>query len=156
MDPIITNIHSRRNQPPLSLMMANVVYLIRGTSGITLRNLLKQDLNHSFIEYLIRSIFADFCCREGISSLNSDINDFRDRSAYGSPLNMVARERNSNENNAHFKYKLLNFSPCAKRPRKSTKFSWKFLTKCFYLLRDGVLLFSQIFETKSIQDGVKT
>ena len=36
-------------QTPLSLIMANVVYLIRDTSDITLRNLLKQDLTHSSI-----------------------------------------------------------------------------------------------------------
>ena len=44
-DPVITNIHSRRNEPPLSLIMTNVAYLIRETFDITLRNLLKQDLN---------------------------------------------------------------------------------------------------------------
>ena len=49
MDPAITNIHTRRNQPPLSLIMADVVYLIRETSDITLRNLLKQALTHSLI-----------------------------------------------------------------------------------------------------------
>ena len=38
MDPVITNIHSRRNQPKLSLTMTNVVYLIRETSHITQRN----------------------------------------------------------------------------------------------------------------------
>ena len=47
MDPVITSIHSRRNQPPLSLIKVNVAYLIRETSNITLRNLLKQDLTHS-------------------------------------------------------------------------------------------------------------
>ena len=45
-DSVIANIHSRRNQPPLSLIMANIVYLIRETFAITLRNLLKQDLTH--------------------------------------------------------------------------------------------------------------
>ena len=35
-----------------------------------------------FIKYIIRPIFADFCCREGISCLNLDINDSRDRSAF--------------------------------------------------------------------------
>ena len=67
---IITNIYSRCNQPPLFLIMANVVYLISETSAITLRNLLKQDLTH-----LINPIFADFCCHEGISCLDSDSGD---------------------------------------------------------------------------------
>ena len=44
---VITNIHSRRNQPTLFLIMANAVYLIRETSVITLRNLLKDDSAHS-------------------------------------------------------------------------------------------------------------
>ena len=32
--------------------------------------------------------------------------------------------------------------------RVSRKFSWRFLKRCFYLLREGVLLFSQIFWNK--------
>ena len=47
MDSIITNTHSRRNHPPLSLIMTNIVYLIREMTAITLRNVLKHDLNHS-------------------------------------------------------------------------------------------------------------
>ena len=47
MDSVITNIHYRCKQPPLSLIMPNVIYLIREMFAITLRNLLKQDLTHT-------------------------------------------------------------------------------------------------------------
>ena len=117
--------------------MTNVVYLIREASDITLRNLLK---------YLIRPIFADFSCREGISCLKSDIKNSRDRSAFfvGYLLNMVAREINSNDNNAHIQ--ITYFFLCGElKFSVSRKFSRRFLKRCFYLLRDGV---SQIFRNK--------
>ena len=51
----ITNIHSRRNQAQLSLIMTSVAY---------------------------RNVVTDFCSREGISCLNSGINDSRDCSPF--------------------------------------------------------------------------
>ena len=75
LDSVITSIDFRRSQPPLSLIVVNVVYLIKETCAIKLRNLLKPGLNHSS-----NTFFADFCCRQGISCPNPDING----SSYGS------------------------------------------------------------------------
>ena len=121
MDSVITNIN-RRNQPPLSLLLTNVVYLIREASSVTLRMLLK----HPFIKYLIRPIFADFLRRiPGIIVL-----------FYRSPLSMVARERIPNKNS--ISYVVL----CEERIKVPRKFSSRFLKRCFDYLKDGVSLFS--------------
>ena len=121
MDLVITNINFRRNQPAFSLLITNVVYLIRETSSITLGMLLQ----HPFIRYLIRPIFADFLRRiPGIVVL-----------FYRSPLSMVARERMPNKN---ISYVVL----WEEQIKVSRKFSTRFLNRCFYYLKDGVSLFS--------------
>ena len=100
-----------------------------------------------FIKYFVRTFFADFDCCVDFSWLNSGINDFRDCSPFlwvTSTISMLALERISNENNVHFILFLH-----GEWIKVSRRFSWKFLKKCFYHLRDGVSLFSQILQIKS-------
>ena len=112
--------------------MANIVYLIRETSHITWRNWLTETGIDSFIKYLMRPICGDFCCREGISCVNSNVKDSRDCSALF----------------FYFYIKIIYFYLLREWNKVSRKFSWRFLKRCVYLLKDGVLLFSQIFRRK--------
>ena len=75
--------------------MANVVYLIRETSDITIRNLLKEALTHSSNTFFAAAKASIVLIQ--ISMIPGIVVLF-----YRSPLSMVERERISNENNVHF------------------------------------------------------
>ena len=70
---VITNIHSRYNKPPI-FNNGKCCFLIRETSDIAIRNLLKETWIHSSNTF--------FCCHQGVYRRNSDINDYRDCSAF--------------------------------------------------------------------------
>ena len=117
MDPVITNIHSRRNQPKLSLTMANIVYLIRETSHITQRNWLTETGIDSFVKYLIGPICGWVTSKHGSS---------------GKKLKRKQRS---------FHIQIIDFFLYGEWNKVSRKFSRRFLKRCFYLLKDRVLLF---------------
>ena len=81
LDSLITNIHSRRNQLPLSLIMAKCCLPNHGKVCYDTGKFTKRGLE-SFIKYLIRPIFVSFCCSKGVLCLILDIHDSMDRIAF--------------------------------------------------------------------------
>ena len=103
-----------------------------------------------FIKYHIRPFFAEFCCREGISCLNLDINDSRDRSL-GKKLKWKQR---SFLLQITIIYRL--FFIQGDWIRVSKQYPRRFLKDIFIFWEIECYGFLNFFETNSIQDGVKT
>ena len=80
MDPVITNFHSVQST---ITFFNNSKCCLPDSGNVShhTKKLTHWRRNWLIIKYLIRPICRDFCCREGISCVNSNIKDSRDHSA---------------------------------------------------------------------------